>query len=657
MNGKIINFKNLKIIIPFVVVILLIAGYATLRRPAKAKIEGKVSEFGQYQGYSEVSYNGSKRVSDYLKMSDGTRLAYDLILPTKDKVVADKPLPTLFKYTPYDRAWTPFAKNGHFALSELGMPWYYSLMVRFRALVMPDGRGKIMDALWRTEWLVDMVNSGYAVIVVDRPGTGASFGVLKGDSEIVAQETDEILNWIAAQKWCDGNIGMFGDSIQAQIQFRAASTSNPHLKAILPATTWMDNYSAVVFPGGVPDKALTNIYAEANQAFDEMATPVDQDKDGTLLAQARAERHNASALAEAVGQFDGIPYRDSLMGDGTNIWIRDETLYPLIDRINRSGVPVYLINGWYDIYARDNFLIYNNLTVPKRLLVRPTDHSGIESPGSDIDYGAEAHRWFDYWLKGIDNGIMDEPPIHYYLQGVANSQAWQSVDVWPLKNQELTRYYLGPGENAGDVSVNNGRTTLVPPTDPKAYDLYKIDYSTTTGDKSHWAAVAMPHEYPDLRSRDARALTYTTLPLETSLNITGHPVTHLWLQTDAPDLDVFVYLEEVDKNGKATYITQGDLRASHRLLSPAPFANFGLPWHNHFQSELQPIQAGEPVELVFDLLPTAWQLAPGKSLRITVAFADAGNFDTPILNPAPTVQLLRDSAHPSAVEIPIIENP
>jgi putative CocE/NonD family hydrolase len=654
MNGKILIIKNLKIVIPLVVLFFLVAWYFILHRPTKAGTLEKVSEFGIYQGYSEAIYNGSKRASDYLKLSDGTRLAYDLILPTKDGVVADKPLPTLFKYTPYDRAWTPFDDSGHFALSELGMPWYYGLMVRFRALLMPDGRGKIMDALWRTEWLGEMVNSGYAVLVVDRPGTGASFGVLKGDSEIVAQETDEILNWIAAQEWCDGNIGMFGDSIQAQIQFRAASTGNPHLKAILPATTWMDNYSAVVFPGGVPDRAIAHVYAEANKAFDEMSTPVDQDKDGTLLAQARAERLNTSALAEAVGQFDSIPYRDSLMEDGTKLWIRDETLYPLIDRINRSGVPVYLINGWYDIYARDNFLIYNNLTVPKRLLVRPTDHAGIESPGSDIDYGAEAHRWFDYWLKGIDNGIMDEPPIHYYLQGVAKTQAWQSTDEWPLINQELTRYYLGPGENHGEVSVNNGRTVLLPPADPEAFDAYKIDYTTTTGYKSHWSAVAMPHQYPDLRSRDARALTYTTSPLETALNITGHPLAHLWLRTDAPDLDVFVYLEQVDQKGNATYITQGNLRASHRLLSPAPFANFGLPWHNHFQSELQPIPAGQPFELDFDLLPTSWQLAPGKSLRITVAFADAGNFDTPILDPAPTLQILRDMNHPSYVEIPVV---
>jgi predicted acyl esterase len=96
---------------------------------------------------------------------------------------------------------------------------------------------------------------------------------------------------------------MFGDSIQAQIQFRGASTGNPHLKAILPATTWMDNYSAVLFPGGILNTTFTKFYGPVNKAFDAMATPVDQDKDGTLLAQARAERQNMSALSVALTLF------------------------------------------------------------------------------------------------------------------------------------------------------------------------------------------------------------------------------------------------------------------------------------------------------------------------------------------------------------------
>jgi len=111
----------------------------------------------------------------------------------------------------------------------------------------------------------------------------------------------------------------------------------------------------------------------------------------------------------------------------------------------------------------------------------------------------------------------------------------------------------------------------------------------------------------------------------------------------------------VDDNGKSTYITEGQLRASHRTLSLPPFDTFGLPWRNHYESELQPLPSGKPIELVFDLRPTAWQFSPGKQIRITVVFADAGNFDTPILDPAPTIRLLRDVDCPSFVELPIVQ--
>ena len=615
-----------------------------------------ISEFGRYRGYSEETYDGWKRSSDYLTFSDGTRLAYDLFLPTNDGVPADEPLPTLFKYTPYNRAWTVFDKDGNAVLCELFTAWYCKPMLRFRAWVMPQGSGQIKDAVSRTPWLEEMLNSGYAVFVVDRPGTGASFGKFNGNPEVLAGETDQILNWIAAQEWSDGNIGMFGDSIQAQIQFQAASIGNPHLKAILPATTWMDNYSAVMFPGGIPNTAFVNFYVQANKTFSRMATPVDRDTDGTLLAQAQAERQNTNALSAAAEYFASIAFRDSLTSEGTDIWTTYHTLYPLLEKINRSGTPTYLIDGWYDIYARDDFLIYANLTVPKRLLIRPTDHSGIEAPGSDIDYGAEAHRWFDYWLKGIDNGIMDEPPIHYYLQGAKKSQAWQNADVWPLENLEKSRFYFGPAQSEEHASINNGALVLSPPVEAKAFDEYTVDYSTTTGESPLWSAPAMPHRYPNMRSNDAKSLTYTMQPLETPVIIAGHPIVHLWLSTDISDLDVFVYLEEADGNGNSTYITEGQLRASHRTLSLPPFVNFGLPWHNYFQSELQPITAGEPVEMMFDLRPTAWQFSPGNQIRITVAFVDSGNFYTPVIDPPPSIQLLRDGTHPSFIELPLVNS-
>ena len=663
--GRVIRQKGVDVNNPFLVVAGVLAALAVAflviapgeRGRDAALVPEEVSGFGKYQGDTEDVYDGWKRTSEYMTMADGTRLAYDLFIPTDDGIPADGPFPTLFKYTPYNRTWTIFDENGDFLLDLPGAPWYFELAMRVRKLILPlamaGGNGNLQDATARAEWLIDMLKSGYAVVVVDRPGTGASFGKLANDPEAIANEADEVLNWIADQTWCDGNIGMFGDSIQAQIQFQAASTGNPHLKAILPATTWMDNYSAVMFPGGVPNNAFADVYVWANTTFHKMATPVDSDPDGTLLAQAYAERQDVSALADAAGSAHEAPFRDVMTWDEQNLWIDHQTLYPLLDKINSSGIPAYVINGWYDIYARDNFMIYANLTVPKRLLVRPTDHSGIEAPGSDVDYAAEAHRWFDYWLKGIDNGIMDEPPIHYYLQGVEEQQAMQSTDVWPLEDQAMTRYYFGPDQTPGKASINDGSLDLSPPTDAQAFDPYTVDYSPTTGTASHWMGVGNTHKYPNMRSHDAKCLTYTTPPLETATNITGHPVVHLWLSTEAPDLDVFVYLEEMDGRD-STYISQGILRASHRTPSQAPFENFDLPWYNHFESELQPIPAGEPVELVFDLLPTAYQFSEGNRIRITIAFADDGNFDTPILDPAPTLRLLRNTSYPTYVELPVV---
>jgi putative CocE/NonD family hydrolase len=358
-------------------------------------------------------------------------------------------------------------------------------------------------------------------------------------------------------------------------------------------------------------------------------------------------------MAEGAAQY---PFRDSVLPNGKKLWDDVMALYPFIERINRSSIPVYMTTGWYDIFLGDMFLWYDNLTVPRRMTVRPLDHSGMDASGFDLDYGAEAHRWFDYWLKGIDNGIMKEPPIHYYIMGVPKKEAWQTSNQWPLAKQKLEPFYFSKGKTGSIASINDGSLTKESPTAADISDVYTVDYTTTSGKKSRWVAVDEAHDYPDRRANDEKALTYTTSPLKTDIEVTGHSVVHLWLTTDAPDLDAFVYLEEVDRNGKSTYITEGTLRASHRKLSKAPFNNLGLPYHSHYKSDLEPIQARKPVELAFSLLPTSYRFHKGSRIRITVAFADADNFETPVINPAPRLHLLRDLNHPSFIQIPVIES-
>jgi putative CocE/NonD family hydrolase len=618
--------------------VLLMGGFLLYKRGVAQE---KVSAFGKYEGYSEAIYDDARRTSDYLMLSNGTRLAYDLMLPMKKGTPAEGRLPVLFKYTPYLRTFTIIDEKGKNIIADLyDLGWKERAMLRIRYWISDQGR--FMDPLFRTGWLKNMVKHGYAVIVVERPGTGASFGKLNPSFEAGAREVDEILNWIAAQEWCNGNIGMYGDSWQGQIQFSAASTGNPHLKAIFPASTWLDNYTGSLYPGGVYNKAFGDFFTWSQKFLNSnVVTPVDRDQDGQLLAQARAERGDATVGDKFTEVFKQFRFRDSTTPEGYKIWLDSMAHPPFMNRVNQARVPTYMVAGWYDLFVRDMFQLYSNLSVPKRLLVRPLDHSGIEKKHPDLDFGVEAHRWFDYWLKGIHNGIMDEPPLHYYLLGASAKEAWRSADSWPVKNVGKKNFYFGP--------------TLQPET-PSAFgtfDTYRLDYSTTTGNLSRWTAVNWGHKYPNMRSNDAKALTCTTVPLDSPVQVIGHPVVHIWLRTDAPDLDLFVYLEEVDDEGNSTYVTEGNLRASHRALGRASFENLGLPWHNHFKSELQAIPAGEPMELVFDLLPTAYQFSKGRRIRVTVAFADADNFDTPAIDPVPVVHLLREKNHPSFIELPL----
>lgn len=385
---------------------------------------------------------------------------------------------------------------------------------------------------------------------------------------------------------------------------------------------------------------------------------MDSDKDGALLAQARKERTGMTLGKQSEVWFRKFPFRDSITSDGIKIWEGGANLYPLLDRINKSGIPVYMTNGWYDLFsgAHDMFLWYANLTMPKRLLVRPADHSEVEKDQFDLNFGAEVHRWFDYWLKGIDNGIMKEPSIYYYLMSGPQKGTWQTSNQWPLANQKLTRFYFNDGKTGSVASINDGFLRPESPGNKEAADDYTVDYSTTSGKFSRWYAVNWPRNYPDMQTNDKKGLTYTTAPLESDMEVTGHPVAHLWFVTDAHDLDFFVYLEDVDSSGTSTYITEGIFRSSHRKPSQAPYNNLGLPYHSHYKSDLEPIPAGKPVELIFSLLPTSYRFPKRSHIRITVTFADADNFETPVLNPAPKIQLLRNTVYPSFVELPIIHS-
>jgi putative CocE/NonD family hydrolase len=600
------------------IVVLALALAVPLIAPAAAQDTEKISRPGVYEGYSEPIYEGWSRTSQYITVRDGTRLAVDIFRPTQHGVVVDDPLPVIWTQHRYHRANV-------------------------------DSQGRVVSLVDQVPGLQMVIRYGYVVGVADVRGGGASFGTRRGEfSPEETWDSYDLTEWFAAQPWCSGNVGMFGLSYLAITQYMAASTKPPHLKAIFPMMALFDLYS-FAYPGGIFQNNFALKWGAGNLLLDRVvrAAPVDADKDGKLLEQAIAE-HSGNWDVYSIAKDS--PYRDSLGPENTPVYIEfSPSTY--LDQINQSGVAIYTLGGWFDMYPRDALTWYNNLTVPQKIVMTPWSHNGK----GGFDIYAEHLRWFDYWLKGIDNGIMDEPPIYYAVMGTPLGAGWRSAYQWPLPNQQLTSLYLRAGPTGSIVSANDGLLATGKPESPTGQDDYLVDYTTTTGTTTRWTdGYGGGFGYPDMTANDQKGLTYTTPPLKTNTEITGDPVVHLWVSSTSDDADFMVYLEEVDADGYSHYITEGVLRASFRALSTPPWRYMGLPYHSGFKADVAPLPVDEPVELVFDLLPTSNIFDVGHRIRITITGADADTYLTPMLDPPPTVSVYRNFDHASYVVLPII---
>lgn len=322
------------------------------------------------------------------------------------------------------------------------------------------------------------------------------------------------------------------------------------------------------------------------------------------------------------------------------------------------------------MWPRDMFVWFNNLPNPKKIIIPPWSHSHDFAAGwkdtvpplagfvPKFDYDAELIRWYDYWLKGIDNGIMTEPPIRYFTMGATEKEAWRDTRQWPLPEERPSLYYLQAGPSGSIRSVNDGGLAEKAPGGDTGQDDYLADYTTSTGPATRWHnGRGGNFNYPDMAANDAKGLTYTTPPLKAAIEVTGHPVVHLCVSSTADDGDFFAYLEEVDETGVSRYLTEGVLRASHRKLAPPPFSYMNLPYHRSYAEDVAPLPAGQPVELVFDLHPTSNIFDAGHRIRLTITCADQTSFETPVLSPAPRVTVHRNSRFASYVQLPVIPGP
>ncbi len=619
--------------------LFLIFGLVAAQVPAaNAQDNTKISRLGEYSGYSTRKYSEWVRTSQYVTARDGTKLALDVVRPSVNGKVVDEKLPILFIHQRYQRA------------------------------DMVDGKPVTQSSfiLFWSYW----VANGYILASSDMRGTGASFGSRNG--ELInedATDAADVIDWLAVQPWSNGRVAMLGVSAQGISQFLAAGAAPKALKAIVPQMAMFDLYS-FAYPGGIYRYEFLKSWAENLYSLDNVKAPVpvDEDTDGSMLKAAVAE-HAKNVSVYSTSQ--NVLYRDSFY---EKLNIRPYTdLSPnrFLNAINGTNIAIYQISGWYDMWPRDQAAWFNNLTVPKRIVFTPFSHGAGLNPGwgemtkrfLKDDFStlvlanfqlAEHLRFFDYYLKDIQNGIMKEAPIWYYVMGAPAGQAWRSSTQWPLANEQRQKLYLQGGKSGSISSINDGRLDQKMP-DAASADQYVVDYTTTTGSTTRWHnGHGTNFYYGDMTEQGTKSLTYTSAPLTVTLEITGHPVIHLWVSSTAADGDFFVYLEDVDEKGFAEYITEGVLRASHRKLGTPPFQYMNLPWHPSNSADIAPLPKDQPVELVFDLLPTSKLFPIGHRLRIRIAGADADSYRTPTLNPAPIVSVFRGGGTASYIDLPVI---
>ena len=552
---------------------------------------------GHYQGYSEEKYNGYELASRYIPMRDGTQIAIDVFRPTDDGNVVTEPLPVLWMHTPYHR------RNYAGGLTGENYP------------------GKALRLL----------PHGYVVAVADFRGLFASFGTNEGYNRGEWQEhakwdAYDITEWLAAQPWSSGDIGMWGCSATGGSQMQALTVAPPSLKAVFPMSCEWDIYPFASFGGMAPskDEPTRLMRGGEREARDRLSVPVDGDDDHVLL-DAAIESH-----ADNIETAGYTPFRDSIAENFNNQWWLQSSPHRFKDIIEESGIAIYsAANLDEEGPGYGPAFTFNNLSNPRKFVIGPATHCDwttvMNQTGFDIL--TEELRFFDHWLKGIDNGVMEEAPVTYYTYNLNDTDiglpGWKTAETWPLPQQNLTAFNLTP-EGLTRESVGGSGTLTA-----------KVDYDISN--ENFWE----------------KGLQFTTEPLARDVQITGHPVLHLWLSSTANDTDVVARIDDIAPDGTATYYTvEGRLRASLRATEPAPYNNLGLPYHPFTEDSQEMLEPGKPVELAFDFYMISNVFREGHRIRLTLNFADARA--TPRVTPVPENTLHFGAETPSRLILPVI---
>jgi putative CocE/NonD family hydrolase len=604
--------------------------------------------FGQID-IGPAEFHGYTRQSQYIRVRDGTRLAVTLILP--QGMTRESRLPAILIQTRYWR--------------EL------ELRIPFRWLIRPESLNP------RTRGLIGFITGhGYAMVIIDERGTGASFGTWPYPwHDHILEDMHDTIDWVITQPWSNGLVGAYGVSYLGSTAELFGVVGHPSLRAVVPQFNHPDPYADVAFPGGLYNQRFIVSWNDYNRWLDQNdvvgsfgwranlilrgVRPVDEDQDRSLLAAALAEhRANGSLKFEKLE----ISFRDELRPpmpvsiDGMSVKRYHEVLAS-------SDVPVFGWGSWLDAGTGDavlrRFLTYKNA---QRAIVGAWDHGAqhhaspyqpVNSlPDPDLpQQWAVLLQFLDDHLKPHGNGAARERRIDYFVLG---AETWKHSASFPPPGVQMQRWFFAENRQLSRIAPTVGA-----PGDPEAADTYTVDFAATTGLYNRWWELAaldqQSVQYPGRNGAEKHLLTYLSQPLEEDLEIAGYPVISLQLTSSHADGSFIVYLEDVDPDGSVRYLTEGELRAIQRHISQArqPY-NLPIPYHTYQEADAQPLEPGQPAEITFGLFPVAALIRRGHRFRLGLAGHDADTFERYPNSGTPVWRVHRSSQRPSWIELPVV---
>ncbi len=507
---------------------------------------------------------------------------------------------------------------------------------------------------------------GYVYIAQDVRGAFESEGQFymgRNDGWDVNRDGYDTIEWAAAQSWSNGNVATVGTCGTGMTAFQATPTCPPHLKT-----------SFLNIPGDEKNYSYrNNVYRlslHRGEAFWFQLLQLQHETAPAGSEATRARLETAMANPEEMeswfcymplmdfppAEFMGAWYFNALdhPEDGPYWWGNDVSL-----KYNEISVPIMHLTGWFDFALGPNLGNFTGIQrngrsdscrKGQRLIVGPWGHLNLgERQIGELDFGSEAAididaiqlSWFDYWLKGVQNEVVEDLPVKLFLMG---DNRWIEMETWPPSDVDYQPLFFREGYGCSSESLNNGRLTFEIPRSAENPDSFNYDPEDPIPSLAS-DIDALPRDYQSL---EGRMLTYTTDPLEQPLRVVGPVKATLYGLSSAPDTDWVVRLCDVWPDGRSLSVCDGILRSRYR---------------NSTESE-ELLVSNQVYRFDVDMWATAQTFLPGHRIRLQVTSSDFPRYDRNLNTGGPFGQevrgrvavntLFHDALRPSHVVLPIM---